>query len=80
MSNWDNFTVAPGQTNVMLDEAGPGVINHIWMTFLGRKKQDWAKNGSATHQDLLLRICAGRERGGVEAPVGDFRELLRAAA
>ena len=73
MSNWDNFRVAPGQSHVLLDEEGPGVINHIWMTFLGPEKQDWAKQGSATHQDLLLRIYwDGRERPGVEAPVGDF--------
>jgi hypothetical protein len=73
MSNWDNFTVAPGDTHVLLDEQGPGVINHIWMTFLGPEKQDWAKNGSANHQELLLRIFwDGNERPGVEAPVGDF--------
>jgi hypothetical protein len=72
-SNYDNFRVAPGQTHVLLDEKGPGVITHIWMTFLGPEKQDWARNGSATHQDMLLRIYwDGREKPGVEAPVGDF--------
>ena len=34
-SNWDNFRVAPGETHVLLDEQGPGVITHIWVTFLG---------------------------------------------
>ncbi len=73
MSNWDNFTVAPGKTHVLLDAQGPGVINHIWMTFLGPEKQDWAKNGSANHQELLLRMYwDGNDRPGVEAPVGDF--------
>lgn len=72
-SNFDNFQVAPGQTHVLLDAKGPGVITHIWMTFLGPEPQGWAKNGSATHQDMLLRIYwDGRERPGVEAPVGDF--------
>jgi hypothetical protein len=73
MSNWDNFYVAPGKTHVLLDEQGPGVINHIWMTFLGPEKQNWAKSGSANHQELLLRIYwDGNERPGVSAPVGDF--------
>ena len=72
-SNYDNFTVAPGQTHVLMDEAGPGVITHIWMTFLGPEPQDWAKAGSANHQEMLLRIYwDGRARPGVEAPVGDF--------
>lgn len=72
-SNSDNQSVPPGATSVLLDEQGPGVITHIWMTFLGPEPQDWAKNGSANHQEMLLRIYYdGRERPGVEAPVGDF--------
>jgi hypothetical protein len=72
-SNFDNFQVAPGQTHVLMDAKGPGVITHLWMTFLGPEPQGWAKNGSATHQDMLLRIYwDGSERPGVEAPVGDF--------
>jgi hypothetical protein len=72
-SNWDNFRVDPGQTHVLMDEKGPGVITHIWMTFLGPEPQGWARNGSATHQDMLLRIYwDGRERPAVEAPLGDF--------
>jgi hypothetical protein len=72
-SNSDNFRVTPGATHVLLDAKGPGVITHIWMTFLGPEIQDWAKNGSATHQDMLLRIYwDGNPRPAVEAPVGDF--------
>jgi hypothetical protein len=72
-SNSDNFRVAPGSTHVLLDAQGPGVITHLWMTFLGPEPQNWAKNGSANHQEMLLRIYwDGRERPGVEAPVGDF--------
>jgi len=72
-SNWDNFRVQPGQTHVLMDEKGPGVITHIWMTFLGPEPQDWARQGSATHQDMLLRIYwDGNPRPAVEAPVGDF--------
>jgi len=72
-SNSDNFRVPPGETNVLLNVRGPGVITHMWMTFLGPEPQDWAKEGSADHQDLLLRIYwDGRERPAVECPVGDF--------
>src|SRR5262245_38985574 len=38
-SNSDNFRVKPGDTHVMLDAKGPGVITHIWMTFLGPEPQ-----------------------------------------
>jgi hypothetical protein len=72
-SNWDNYRVAPGQSHVLMDERGPGLITHIWITFLGPEPQEWAKQGSANHQEMLLRIYwDGRERPGVEAPVGDF--------
>ncbi|HRF59749.1 MAG TPA: DUF2961 domain-containing protein [Fimbriimonadaceae bacterium] len=72
-SNFDNFRVQPGKTHLLLDAKGPGVITHIWMTFLGPEPQGWAKEGSATHQDMLLRITwDGASRPGVEAPVGDF--------
>ncbi len=72
-SNWDNFRVAPGETHVLLDEQGPGVITHIWLTFLGPEPQNWAKQGSANHQEMLLRMFwDGNPRPAVEAPVGDF--------
>lgn len=72
-SNFDNFRVAPGATHVVMDAKGPGVITHMWFTFLGPEPQDWAKEGSATHQDMLLRIYwDGNPRPAVEAPLGDF--------
>ncbi len=72
-SNWDNFNVPPGATHVLMDAAGPGVITHIWVTFLGPEPQGWASQGSADHQELMLRIYwDGETRPSVEAPVGDF--------
>lgn len=72
-SNWDNFRVAPGATHTLMDVKGPGVITHIWMTFLGPEPQDWAKQGSANHQEMLLRVYwDGDSKPAVEAPVGDF--------
>ena len=72
-SNWDNFNVPPGATHVLLDAQGPGVITHIWITFLGPEPADWAPQGSADHQELMLRMFwDGNPRPAVEAPVGDF--------
>jgi hypothetical protein len=72
-SNHDNFRVPPGATHVLLDAQGPGVVTHMWITFLGPEPQNWAKNGSADHQDMLLRIYYdGVEKPAVEAPLGDF--------
>lgn len=72
-SNYDNFRVQPGQTHVVMDVEGPGVITHMWFTFLGPEAQAWAPNGSANHRDMLLRIYwDGSKKPGVEAPMGDF--------
>jgi len=72
-SNRDNKSVPPGRTKVLMDVKGPGVITHIWMTFLGPAPHPWAKNGSANHQEMLLRLYwDGCERPAIEAPVGDF--------
>ncbi len=72
-SNRDNFRVQPGQTHVLMDVEGPGIITHMWITFLGPEPHPWAKDGSANHQEMLLRIYwDGNERPGVEAPLGDF--------
>ena len=72
-SNYDNFRVDPGKTHVCMDVKGPGMITHMWFTFLGPEPQGWARQGSATHQDMLLRIYwDGNPRPGVESPLGDF--------
>ena len=55
-SNRDNSNVLPGQTKVLMDVDGPGVITHLWMTFLGPEPHTWAPQGSANHQEMLLRI------------------------
>ena len=64
--------IEPGKTVVLADLKGPGVITHIWMTFL-HEPHRWATDGAANHQEMLLRIYwDGREKPDVEAPVGDF--------
>src|SRR5258708_36114706 len=30
--NADNRQIAPGETLTLLDEAGPGMISHVWVT------------------------------------------------
>ena len=71
--NGDNSRVAAGATKVVLDAKGPGVITHMWFTFLAPEPHPWARDGSANHQEMLLRIFYdGSKRPGVEAPLGDF--------
>ena len=72
-SNRDNFRIKPGETHVLADREGPGVITHIWMTFLGPEPHAWARDGAASHKEMVLRMFwDGREEPAVEAPVGDF--------
>lgn len=54
-SNFDNFRVPPGATHVLMDAKGPGVITHIWRTFLGPEPQAWA---SVTAEPSALRCTA----------------------
>lgn len=71
--NSDNSRVKPGESKVVLEANGPGIVTHMWFTFLGPEAHPWATSGSATHQEMLLRIYYdGREQPGVEVPFGDF--------
>jgi len=66
--------VAPGETVVVADLKGPGVITHIWFTInqfttlFGEPP-----GGRARGREVLIRIYwDGRERPDVEAPLTDF--------
>ncbi len=64
--------IEAGQTYVMADLKGPGVITHIWLTFL-QEPHFWVTDGAADPQEMLLRIYwDGRKKPDVEVPVGDF--------
>ena len=64
--------IEPGATHVLADLEGPGVITHIWLTFL-REPHPWVRDGAADPREMLLRIYwDGRKHPDVEAPVGDF--------
>ncbi len=71
--NLDNSRVKPGATKVVLDANGPGVVTHMWFTFLVPGRQAWAPQGSANHQEILIRVFYdGQPRPAIEVPFGDF--------
>jgi hypothetical protein len=64
-SNDDSKRPIPGETTVLADLRGPGVVNHIWMTI--------ADNEYGWPRLLRLRVYYdGSETPSVDAPVGDF--------
>jgi hypothetical protein len=64
-SNDDSKRPIPGETTVLADLKGPGVVNHIWMTIAGNE-YGWPRL-------LRLRVYYdGSDVPSVDAPVGDF--------
>ena len=64
-ANADARPMAPGETLTLLDEAGPGLISHIWVTIAAE---------DANHlKELVLRMYwDGELTPSVETPIGDF--------
>jgi Protein of unknown function (DUF2961) len=63
--NDDFVKIAPGNAITLLDDAGPGIITHIWITIASPEKYHLKK--------LVLRMYwDGEASASVEAPVGDF--------
>jgi hypothetical protein len=63
--NADARAVAPGEMLTVLDDSGPGVITHIWITIASDEQFHLKK--------LVLRIYWDSESApSVEAPIGDF--------
>ena len=73
-SNADRLTyIQPGETAVIFDIKGAGIINHIWLTFNDARPNWLEKGGSATPSDLVIRIYWDNyTEPAVEAPIGDF--------
>lgn len=72
-SNWDNRRIEPGATLVLADLAGPGTINHIWLTFPDPAPGWLGRDGNPNHGELVLRMTwDGAAEPAVESPVGDF--------
>ncbi len=64
-SNDDSKRIMPGETLVMADLTGPGVVDHIWVTV--------ADNEFAWPRLVRLRIYYdGKKTPSVDAPLGDF--------
>ncbi len=64
-SNNDSWTPIPGETVVLADLQGPGVVTHIWLTI--------AANEYAWPRLLRLRVYYdGSPEASVDTPVGDF--------
>jgi hypothetical protein len=63
--NADRIGIPPGETAVLADLPGAGVIQHIWCTIASRDPMH--------RRNLLLRMYwDGQEHPSVESPVGDF--------
>jgi hypothetical protein len=63
--NADARQIAAGETLTLLDEAGPGVISHVWVTI--------ASDDPNHLKALVLRMYwDGEATPSVETPIGDF--------
>jgi hypothetical protein len=63
--NADARPIPPGETLTVLDDAGPGVLTHVWFTIASPEELHLKK--------LVLRIYwDGESSPSVESPVGDF--------
>src|SRR5690348_4927165 len=66
--NADARQIAPGETLTLLDEAGPGMISHVWVTI--------ASDDPNHLKALVLRMYwDGEVTPSVEGPIGDFYGL-----
>jgi hypothetical protein len=63
--NGDARSIPPGETLVVADLEGPGVIHHIWFTI---GAQDFRYGRSLT----LRMYWDGHDEPAVESPIGDF--------
>lgn len=74
--NHKTKTVAPGQTIVLAEGDGPGVITRFWCTITGWFYEHWNPQGTvdtSIFKKLVLRIYwDGNEYPSVQAPIGDF--------
>jgi Protein of unknown function (DUF2961) len=63
--NDDAVKIAPGTTTTLLDDSGPGIVTHIWITISSPEQYHLKK--------LVLRMYWDSEASpSVETPIGDF--------
>jgi hypothetical protein len=73
-SNEDRLKyIKPGETVEIANLKGPGIINHIWLTF-NEARPNWLEpKGSANPAEIVLRIYWDNSSyPAVESPLGDF--------
>jgi Protein of unknown function (DUF2961) len=73
-SNADRIKyITPGETKVLADIPGAGIIKHIWLTF-NEARPNWLEaGGSARPDEIVLRIYwDDSKEPAVESPLGDF--------
>ena len=73
-SNADRIKyITPGETRVIADIQGAGIIRHIWLTF-SEARPNWLEaGGSARPDEIILRMYwDDSKQPAVEAPLGDF--------
>ncbi|HVN56750.1 MAG TPA: glycoside hydrolase family 172 protein [Bacteroidales bacterium] len=65
--------IVPGETLEMANIKGPGIINHIWLTF-NEAAPNWLEaNGSASPAEIVIRMYWDDSPvPAVEVPLGDF--------
>jgi hypothetical protein len=67
-ANRDHIRIPPGETAVLADLTGPGIIKHCWFT-IGSESPTYLS-------DLVLRITwDGSDAPAVESPIGPFFAL-----
>ncbi len=72
-SNGDNLRVKPGETRVLAELTGPGIIRHLWLTFPEARPSWLAKDGGARPDEIVIRFYwDDSTEPAVESPVGDF--------
>ena len=73
-SNSDRIKyITPGETKVLADIQGAGIVKHIWLTF-SEARPNWLEaGGSARPDEIILRMYwDDSKEPAVEAPLGDF--------
>ena len=66
--NYDAWPIAAGATREVFAADGPGVITHLWFTFLLPRN----RRGDAMKTIVLRIYWDGNEKPSVETPIGDF--------
>ncbi len=63
--NGDNIKIAGGETAVLAEMKGAGIVKHIWITISSKDEMH--------RRNLVLRMYwDGQDHPSVEAPIGDF--------